>query len=94
MAATVSHIADSVAGNQRVEKLKVTFGTNSATADVQTNLDKVSYAIVNPLEGSAMPSMRFNSAVAGTATGGVIAFSSGTSAGSYIVAAYGPSGVE
>lgn len=94
MAATVSSIANGSAGNQRTHKLKVTFGTNSATADVATNLQKVSYAIVNPLEGSAAPSMRFNSGVAGTAVAGTIALSSGTSAGSYIVVAYGPSGVE
>lgn len=94
MAATVSHIADSVMGNQRVEKLKVTFGANSATADVQTNLSAVSYAMVQPLEGAAMPSSRINSGVAGTATAGLLALHSGTSAASYLVVAYGPNGVE
>lgn len=93
MAATVSHIAYSVAGNQRNETYKVTFGTNSATADLPTGLNKVAYALVSPLEGSAMPSARYNSAVAGTATAGTIALHSGTSAGSYIVVAYGPNGV-
>lgn len=93
MAATVSHIAYSVSGNQRTETYKITFGTSSATADLPTGLSKVAYAIVNPLQGSALPSMRFNSAVAGTATGGTIAFHSGTSAGSYVVVAYGPNGV-
>lgn len=94
MAATVSHIADSVMGNQRVEKLKVTLGANSATGDVQTNLSTVSFAMIAPLEGSAYPSMRYNSGVAGTATAGLIALHSGTSAGSYVVVAYGPNGVE
>lgn len=91
--ATVSHIANGVMGNQRNQTIKVTFNTSSATADVQTNLGKVSFCIVNPLQGSAMPSMRFNSGVAGTATAGLIAFTSGTSAGSYIVTAFGPNGV-
>lgn len=90
MAATISHIGNGSAGDQRYTKYKVTFGASSATADLPTNLQKVAYAIVNCLEGSAMPSMRFNSGVAGTATAGNIAFSSGTSAGSYVIVAYGP----
>lgn len=94
MAATISHIADGVQGNQRTVKKKVTFGADSATADVDTGLSRVSYAVVNPLEGAAAPSMRFNSGVAGTAIAGTLALHSGTSAASYIVVAFGPSGAE
>jgi hypothetical protein len=90
--ATVSHILNGVAGDVRYQKLKVTFNANSNTADVPTNLGTVGWAVVQPLQGSAMPSSRINSGVANTALAGNLAFHSGTSAGSYIVVAYGPRG--
>lgn len=92
MAATISHIANGVMGDVRYQKLKVTFGADSATADVPTNLGTVGWPVIVPLEGSAFPSARINSGVAGTALAGNVALHSGTSAGSYFVIAYGPRG--
>lgn len=92
MATTVSHILNGVMGDVRYQKLKVTFGADSATADVPTNLGTVGWPSITPLQGSAMPSARINSGVGNTALAGNIALHSGTSAGSYIVIAYGPRG--
>lgn len=90
MATTVSHLAQSVQGNQRVRIMKVIFGSASATAEVPTQLNRVSYAVVNRLNGAANPSLRLNATAAGTALAGNIGLLSGTSAGSYVIAAYGP----
>ena len=92
MATTVSHILNGVMGDVRYQKLKVTFGADSATADVPTNLGTVGWYTVTPLQGSAVPSGRINSGVAGTALAGNVALHSGTSAGSYIVIGFGPRG--
>ena len=94
MAETISHIANFSMGNMRAQKLRVTMGTSSNTADVPTKVGRVSWAVIQPLQGSAMPSSRINSGVAGTALSGNLAIHSGTSAGSYYVIAFGPTGLD
>jgi hypothetical protein len=92
MAETVSHIINGVMGDVRYSKYKVTCGADSATADVPTNLGTLGWAVVQPLQGAAMPSSRINSGVGNTALAGNLALHSATSAGSYIVIGFGPRG--
>lgn len=93
MAETVSSIVNYSMGNLRGHKLKVTMAANSNTADVPTNVGKIAFAVVNPIDGAAYPSMRYNSGVAGTSIAGVLSLASATSGKVYTVVAFGPTGV-
>lgn len=92
MAESVSHLYNGSIGDNRYSKYRVEMGASTATLDVPTNVGMVAFAIVNPMQGSAAPSMRYNSGLGNTAVAGNLALFSGTSAGSYIVVAFGPRG--
>jgi fructose-specific phosphotransferase system IIC component len=95
MAETVSHIANFSLGSTRASKYTVTMGANSATADVLSNLGRVAFAIVTPINGASHNlSVRYNSGVANTAIAGNLAITSGTSAGVYSVLIIGPNGAN
>ena len=88
MAATVSSIQNFIMGNKRVHLQKVTFAASSATADVATSLYAVEFAIPVMLTGGGAPTIAFNSTVAGTATAGTVALTSGISATSMLLLSF------
>lgn len=93
MADTISMIAQSVQGNERVTIVKAITGASSATIDIPCGF-KVAYAVVNPLNTASHNfSMRMNSMTASTAIAGISLASASTDA-SYIVAMYGPNGAR
>lgn len=89
MAETISNVVNTVMGNYRVVVQNVTQGANSATADVPTGLNFVEFATYQEYKAGAHMSIVKNQTVAGTATLGTVALTSGTSAGSGQLISYG-----
>lgn len=89
MAETISNVVNTVFGNFRVSVQRVTNGANSSTADVPTELSYVDFAVVQPLHGSAAPTLKTNVTNAATATNGTVAIKSGTSAASMLLISFG-----